>query len=190
MEGGVYWNADEEGDELLECLRMSGEDIRDKEYNWTLKGIRCTSMISATKGDTRKSASFQGELHHDNQHPNVIVYNLISSTPGKLVKGSSGLVQAPRSWCTPPAQMAAGVNACATSLVWRTPTLGAVSHTTSPVWCTPTLGAWRWRHLLSYQRVLLPHRRQTNRRCGCAGKHPHFSEAWRHCMVPSLHVSL
>ena len=35
MEGGVYWNADEEGDELLECLRMNEEDIRDKEYNWT-----------------------------------------------------------------------------------------------------------------------------------------------------------
>ena len=37
MEGGVYWNADEEGDsdELLECLRMNEEDIRDKEYNLT-----------------------------------------------------------------------------------------------------------------------------------------------------------
>ena len=35
MERGVYWNADEEGDELLECLRMNEEDIRDKEYNWT-----------------------------------------------------------------------------------------------------------------------------------------------------------
>ena len=91
-------------------------------------------MISATKGDTRKSASFQGELHHDNQHPDVVVvYNLMSSTPRELVKGSSGLVQAPRSWSPSPAQMVAGVNACATSLVWRTPTLGAFSHTTTPV---------------------------------------------------------
>ena len=67
-----------------------------------LNSITCTSMISGSKGDTRKSANTQGELLRDNQHPDVVVCNLMSSTPGGLVKGSSGLVQAPRSWCTPP----------------------------------------------------------------------------------------
>ena len=30
----VYCNPDEEGDELMECLHMNEEDIRDKEYSW------------------------------------------------------------------------------------------------------------------------------------------------------------
>lgn len=39
-----------------------------------LKGITCTSMISGSKGDTRKSANMQGELLRDYQHPDVVVY--------------------------------------------------------------------------------------------------------------------
>ena len=31
----VGCNPDEEGDELMERLRMNEEDIRDKEYSWT-----------------------------------------------------------------------------------------------------------------------------------------------------------
>ena len=31
----VCCNPDEEEDELMECLRMNEEDIRDKEYSWT-----------------------------------------------------------------------------------------------------------------------------------------------------------
>ena len=39
-----------------------------------LNSITCTSMISGSKGDTRKSANMQGELLRDYQHPGVIVY--------------------------------------------------------------------------------------------------------------------
>ena len=40
-----------------------------------LNSITCTSMISGSKGDTRKSANMQGELLRDYQHPSgVIVY--------------------------------------------------------------------------------------------------------------------
>ena len=38
MEGDVYCNADEEGGELLECLRVNEKDIRDKEYKWARHG--------------------------------------------------------------------------------------------------------------------------------------------------------
>ena len=48
-----------------------------------LNSITCTSMISGSKGDTRKSANMQGELLRDYQHPDVIVYGC-QGTNGEL----------------------------------------------------------------------------------------------------------